>query len=147
MVDFGTKKDVIAFTVPKFHYFSKLSSANQTGFLSSQQTQIHIAPVFSGAREQKPTDAFFAHYKELSAETSIVGGKSVHTLTTMLLTVTNKLINKIRADGVIKMGTVKWLPVQFLNKTQKERDAEPGIVIVGDSSFFLANVLDVSKLF
>lgn len=140
---FWFKKDtVIAFIRPKFRLFSKLSSANQTGLLSSAQTQVNTAPVFSGMREQKPTDASFAHFKEITADTSIIGGKNIHTLTTMLSSMSTKLVNKIKNDGVIKMGTVKWLWVSFLYKSQADRDAEPGSLLHGDSSFFLASILD-----
>lgn len=142
MKDFGTKKEVIAFSPPKFLYYSKLSSANQTGLLSNARTQVHTAPVFSGMREQKPTDAFFKHFKEVTADSTIVGGKNIHSLTTMLKNICERLIHKIQTEGTIKMVTVKWLPVSYLEKSQAERDAAAGTVFQGESTFFLSGILD-----
>jgi hypothetical protein len=141
----GASKKEISFKPIQQTLYSKLSSANQTGLLSSSYLQSSSIPVFSGQRQTTFSNEFFdSTGKRLG---SSLGGKTIEQLQVATKTLLNEIIENIKGKGCkIDMGTVKWREVASL--TEDEDGAETNAIVTTTGKFFLgrSNLILVKML-
>nr|AVR52565.1 NP [Photinus pyralis orthomyxo-like virus 1] len=119
----------------QFELWSKLSSASQTGLLSTSFMQDSSLPCFSGTRKVRHLGAFLENMKRKNDATS--GGKTLPLLATMLSDVLSGLIQDLEKDGLnMDMGTTHWFVVKDL-KFDGEAPAPCNFIAETTGKFFL----------
>lgn len=108
-----TKKQLVPVKLPSLRYYSKLCSANQTGFLKGVYTQFHSVPCMSGKRETTVSDSFVEHMRR---KTNIEKRSStLQEITIHLGVEIDEVLTKIQDNGkVIHSGTKNWQDMQTL---------------------------------
>nr|QMP82185.1 nucleocapsid protein [Blattodean orthomyxo-related virus OKIAV181] len=130
----GTSTTVAEITPIRQVYYSKLSSANQTGLLASSYLQISSVPVFSGSRVQTFSDEFFENLgKRAGAST---GGKTIESLQGATKQLLQDIIEEVNKRGKkLEMGTVSWRDMASL--TTEQHGEEVNLVVNTTGKFFL----------
>ncbi|KAK9880152.1 hypothetical protein WA026_010022, partial [Henosepilachna vigintioctopunctata] len=114
-------------------YYSKLSSANMSGLLSSSYSQVSSLPVFSGARTQTFSDDFFEQLNKRSGTISL--SKTIPQLTSTLVEILTELKEKLASQNKrLELGTVKWRKIDGMDPV--EGGEEIDTVFVGTGKFF-----------
>lgn len=130
----GESKSLTKIKFPVVHYYSKMSCANQTGFLSGVYNQVVTVPCFSGSRVQLFDDSFFEHVekKRILANT----GKTLAQIINILTSTLEELHENVRlSNGKVRMGTTKWRSMQDLDLARP--GSEVDLVVVGENKMFL----------
>lgn len=123
-----------SFTLPTLKYYSKLCSANQSEFHTSNVGQVASVPCFSGTRKVTFTDDFYEHMKRDKSHT-----QSAKTMTNIMHIWSNyitDILTKVQKNGVNKYGTKSWYSMASL---EIGKDGEAEQIDVDDlGKFFLS---------
>jgi hypothetical protein len=102
----GESKKAVVANIVRQTFYSKLSSANQSGLLSSY-LQVSSVPVFSGKRVQTFGEEFF---ESIGRKTGLAsGGKTIEQLNSAIKSLFNEVKEEVDKRGEkLDMGTVEW---------------------------------------
>ncbi len=135
MQQMGTSGKKVAFKYPQFKYFSRMSSANVTGLLTSTSNQLTSKTVFSGKRNKVFSEDFFAQLRKDTIITA-AASKSLQSLAANFRVIKLKLLDQIEKQGrQMVVGTVDWYPITQVND---EKPAGPVFVPPVTGKLFLA---------
>lgn len=130
-----TQRKLIPVKLPKLRYYSKLCSANQTGFLTGVYTQLHSVPCMSGKRTTTVSDSFVEHMRRktnLDKKSSTLQEITIH-----LGVEIDEVLAKIQENGkVILSGTKNWQDMQTLSIDATGAEVTD-LVVKSTGKFFL----------
>lgn len=131
------KGECVHFQPIKFKYYSKLTSASQTGLLADNTVQLFSVPVFSGYNTVIYSDAF---WKVISNHKNVESaGLDVNKLIEVYARLAAKLASDIKEQGnKASWGTKGWLPAEEVTAVHLPPEVE--VTITGTGKFFHGDV-------
>jgi hypothetical protein len=134
----GTNKVI---TLPKMTYYSKMSSASQTGELAQGFKQLASIPCFSGTRIRQFSSEFFKYLEESSP--SSVSQLTIQGIESDLSTILRNLVEKLKkADRQQQCGTTSWFKISENRSVEQMADykkqiPDPTFVAREEGIYFL----------
>lgn len=131
----GTSTSFTTFRLPKLIYYSKLSSANQSGKLSGVYQQTTSASVFSAYRQVYYTQDFFDNLQKKEGTSS--DAKSIPAIITCLSATLKDLQKELAADEMAQHGTVAWHSAESLSYSTEGPETDLNVNV--KNKFFMGS--------
>lgn len=125
-----SKEDVRSFTLPSLKYYSKLCSANQSEFHTSNVGQVASVPCFSGTRKVTFGEDFYEHMRRDKSHTQTA--KTMTNIVHIWSNYVTEILTRVQKYGTSKYGTKSWYSMASL-EIQKEGEEEQ--IAVGAQTF------------
>lgn len=129
-----SKETVRSFNLPQLKYYSKLCSANQSEFHTSNVGQVSSVPCFSGSRRVVFGDDFYDHMQRDKSHTQTA--KTMTNIVHIWANYVTEVITKVQKNGVNAYGTKAWYDIKTLEL--QEDGEETDIVVEATGKFFLS---------
>lgn len=129
-----TKGTVRQFTLPTLKYYSKLCSANQSEFHTSNTGQVVSVPCFSGSRRVTFGEDFYEHMKRDKSSSQSV--KTMTNIINIWSAYVTDLLTKVQKNKVNKYGTKSWCEMSGLDGGRD--GAEVTLQVEAAGRFFLS---------
>lgn len=129
-----SKETTRSFNLPTLRYYSKLCSANQSEFHTSNVGQVSSVPCFSGSRKVTFGDDFYAHMQRDKSHT-----QSAKTMTNIIHIWSNyvtEIITKVQRSGTSSYGTKAWYSMTSLKMGKDGEEVDLSVDATG--KFFLS---------
>lgn len=135
---FSKSKEVVrSFSLPALKFYSKLCSANQSEFHTSNVGQVSSVPCFSGSRRVTFTDDFYEDMKRDKSHT-----QSTKTMTNIVHIWSNyvtDILTKVQKNGVSRYWTKAWYSMATLELGRDGEEEQVEVDALG--TFFLSRSL------
>lgn len=128
---FTRSKEVVrSFTLSSLKYYSKLCSANQSEFHTSNVNQVASVPCFTGTRKVTFGEEFYEHMRRDKSHTQTA--KTMTNIVHIWSYYVTEILTRVQKNGTSKYGTKSWYSMASL-EIQKEGEEEQ--IAVGAQTF------------
>lgn len=114
-----SKETVRSFSLPMLKYYSKLCSANQSEFHTSNIGQVASVPCFSGTRRVTFGEDFYDHMKRDKSHTQTA--KTMTNVVHIWSNYVTEILTRVQKNGTSKYGTKSWY---FMASLEIQKDGE-----------------------
>lgn len=125
---------VRTFSLLKLKYYSKLCSANQSEFHTSNVGQVSSVPCFSGARLVTFGDDFYTHMKRDKSHTQTA--KTMTNIVHIWANYVTEILTRVQKNGANRYGTKAWYDIKTLGIHQEGDEVDLEVETTG--RFFLS---------
>lgn len=117
---FTKSKEVVrSFSLPTLKYYSKLCSANQSEFHTSNVGQVASVPFFSGTRRVTFGEDFYEHMERDKSHTQTA--KTMTNVVHIWSNYVTEILTRVQKNGTSKYGTKSWYSMASLEKRMEKR--------------------------